>query len=260
MTLLIKRAFFWFLLLGIIVGGVGGFASAVFMEEFIHQAPVNPAKPKEMPGEAQLSNSSLDSEWAKNVKNGGYILHFRHAQRLKGTGVVGFDAYELKAKVDAEKSSFKDITCLTPIGIEEAKLMGHIFALQKIKIDKVISSPSCRAIQTARYSFGNTYTVDNSLLHRTAIAPDQWVAFSSRLKKLMIQLKPEQGKNIILVGHGATLQYSKSFIIGLPDDVDDREETGFVIMENINGELFFRYKFKHFRQFITASLELPLED
>ena len=52
MTLLIKRAFFWFLLLGIIVGGVGGFASAVFMEEFIHQAPVNTAKPKEMPGEA----------------------------------------------------------------------------------------------------------------------------------------------------------------------------------------------------------------
>ncbi len=67
-----------------------------------------------------------DKLWASKIQKGGYILHFRHAQREKWTDVTAFDAYELFNKIDAEHSSFADAVCLTPRGIEEAKLIGKV--------------------------------------------------------------------------------------------------------------------------------------
>jgi hypothetical protein len=120
--------------------------------------------------------------WAKKIAQGGFLLHFRHAQREKWNDVTAFDAYELFNKIDAENSDFYKATCLTDQGVQEAKLIGEVFKINKVKIDKVISSPSCRAKQTARYAFGKIDQVDNSLLHRTAIVKDQWPQFSQQLK------------------------------------------------------------------------------
>ena len=50
--------------------------------------------------------------WAQKIVAGGYILHFRHAQREKWTDVTAFDAYELKMGLDASQSTFDKATCL----------------------------------------------------------------------------------------------------------------------------------------------------
>jgi hypothetical protein len=78
--------------------------------------------------------------WAEKVIRGGYILHFRHAQREKWEDVTAFDAIELKQKEKAENQSYKRATCLTQRGIEEAKIIGEIFTQVGVEISEVISS------------------------------------------------------------------------------------------------------------------------
>ena len=52
--------------------------------------------------------------WAEQIKNGGYILMFRHGEREKWHEALGgFDAYELYSKKNARKTSWYRATCLT---------------------------------------------------------------------------------------------------------------------------------------------------
>ena len=98
------------------------------------------------------------------------ILLFRHAERAKwNDSVEGFDIYELKNSFNPRNLSWERATCLTCKGIEESRLVGESFKYAKIKISKVISSPSCRAKETAYYTFGRINTIHTGLLHYTAI-------------------------------------------------------------------------------------------
>ncbi len=203
----------------------------------------------------------LNKFWADKVKNGGYILHFRHGQREKWDDVTAFDAFELYSKIDASKSSFSKATCLTAQGIEESRLIGKIFEINGVKVDKVISSPSCRAIQTAQYAFQRVDAIDNSLLHRTAIMKDQWDDFSSQLRKLFLDNVPSNGKNIVFSGHGGTLKFDgeKIFEEDNTGGIDERLETGFIVIEIIEGKIYARHKFNSIATFVNASLKLPVK-
>lgn len=213
-------------------------------------------------GKSDLSNSvEMNRRWAKNVISGGYILHFRHAQREKWNDVQAFDAYELKKGFDAEKASFSRAVCLTSQGIEEAKLIGNIFSLMDVKISQVISSPSCRARQTAMYAFGRIDAINNALLHRTAMMEEQHPIFAKELRDLIdgLQLKP--GQNVLLSGHGGTLKYDGAVVIDVDntDGMDTRDETGFVVIERREGKTIAQHRFKSIKEFTTAVLELPIK-
>jgi phosphohistidine phosphatase SixA len=203
----------------------------------------------------------LDKFWAKKVKDGGYILHFRHAQREKWHDVTAFDALELHSKIDASQSSFSKATCLTPQGIEEAKLIGKIFKINGVNVQKVISSPSCRAIQTAQYSFKRVDAIDNSLLHRSAIMKDQWDEFAHELRKLFLSNVPSIGENIVFSGHVGTLKYDREKIFEEDNTggIDDRLETGFIVIEIIDGKIYARHKFNSIKNFVHASLKLSIK-
>jgi hypothetical protein len=204
---------------------------------------------------------ALDKFWAEKVIKGGYILHFRHAQREKWNDVTAFDALELFSKIDASKSSFSKATCLTEQGKEEALLIGEIFKLNGVKVDKVVSSPSCRAIQTAQYAFKRVDTIDNSLLHRTAIMRDQWDEFANQLRKIFLTNIPSSGTNIVFSGHGGTLMYDgdKIFEEDSIGGIDDRLETGFIVIEIVDGKIYARHKFTSIKNFVNASLKLPIK-
>jgi phosphohistidine phosphatase SixA len=199
--------------------------------------------------------------WAERVVAGGYILHFRHAQREKWNDVTAFDAYELKKGIDASKASFHRATCLTAQGEEEAKLIGAVFEMTGSKIAQVIASPSCRARQTAMLAFGRIDTIENSLLHRTAIVPAQREASAERLRKVMEVLQPLKGQNIALVGHSNTLSYDDARLIDIDntDGIDMREETGFVVIENKHGQLIAQHRFKNISEFANAIVTLPVD-
>ena len=123
--------------------------------------------------QSKAEKRKLTRDWARKVQAGGYILHLRHAQREKWHDAAAFDAYELAAGINAAESSFAKATCLTPQGVEEARLIGNVFKLVGAKVSAVYSSPSCRAWQTALHAFGTDYKIVNSLLTRTAIIHEQ---------------------------------------------------------------------------------------
>lgn len=202
----------------------------------------------------------LNKQWAKNVISGGYILHFRHAQREKWNDVQAFDAYELKKGIDAEHTSFSRAVCLTSQGVEEAKLIGHVFALEKVNISYIVSSPSCRARQTAMHAFGRIDGINNALLHRTAMVEDQHPVFAKELRRLMETVEIKPGQNVFLSGHAGTLRYDGVTVIDInhTGDIDARDETGFVVIERKDGVLVAQHLFKSIKEFTTAVVELPI--
>jgi phosphohistidine phosphatase SixA len=215
-------------------------------------------KARNLLAKPEQSNREQAVYWANRISQGGYILHFRHAEREKWNDVTAFDAYELLTKASAEKTSWSRATCLTPRGIEESKLIGNIFKITGVKTNSVISSPSCRAIQTAQSAFGRVDKVENSLLHRTAIMTEQWPKFSKELQSLLRGLTPVAGSNIVLIGHGETLKHELGlFEAGSIGAIDERDETGFVVIENLDGKLYARHKFKSFRDYVHATVQLP---
>jgi broad specificity phosphatase PhoE len=199
--------------------------------------------------------------WAKKIVQGGYLLHFRHAQREKWNDVTAFDALEMKNGIDAATASFHKAVCLTPQGEEESKLIGELFKMIGVKIAQVVSSPSCRAKQTAMLAFGRVDGVENSLFHRTAVVQTQHEAAARRLRQVLDGLNPPKGQNIVLVGHGNTLSYDGAIVIDIDhtDGIDERDETGFIVIEKKDGKLIAQHRFKSIAEFANAIVELPVD-
>jgi broad specificity phosphatase PhoE len=211
--------------------------------------------------QARLEKEQRNKHWANKVIGGGYILHFRHAQREKWHDSAAFDAWELAQGIDASKSSFSRATCLTPQGVEEAKLIGNVFRSSGVKVSKVISSPSCRAWQTALHAFGSDYDVSNALLNRTAIMPEQRAEFAKSLRRLLMTVEVPTDSNVVLTGHGATLEWDGKAVID-EDTIGKRRnrmETGFFVLERSGDRIIAHYKFTSIREFANAVIELPLE-
>lgn len=202
-----------------------------------------------------------DIEWGKKIAKGGYILHFRHAQREKWTDVTAFDAIELVKNYSAEKVPFSRATCLTERGVQEAQLIGASFEAANVKVDQIVSSPSCRSVQTAKHAWGRVDAISNSLLHRTAIAERQHVEFNKELRKVILDMKPAAGMNAVLSGHGGTLRLDSGLVIDrneTGEGLDDRDETGFVVLEVVDNKIIARYKYRSIAAFTNAMVELPV--
>lgn len=161
----------------------------------------------------------------------------------------------------AEDESFSKATCLTPQGFEEAKAIGVIFKIAKVEVSQVWSSPSCRARQTSSGAFGRISDLDNSLLHRSAMPKHQWVAFDNRLRELILSLPQVSGSNHVLVGHGSTLGIEGNKIVDSNEfrgDLDERDETGFVVLMVKDSRIVAKHSFRSIRYFAQVALSLPL--
>ena len=99
---------------------------------------------------------------SKKILKGGYILFFRHTERYKAEPfqpVQSYDAFELNNNIQAENSYFSKFVCLNSEGKIQAKLIGDVFKDLEVPVGKVISSPSCRARQTANLAFGKIFAI-----------------------------------------------------------------------------------------------------
>ena len=182
--------------------------------------------------------------WLEELKKGGYIIFFRHAEREKwNEAVEGFDAYEVLKKLNAREHSWYRATCLTERGIETAKMIGFAFNHAEIEIQKIFSSPSCRARETAVYAFGRIDELHNSLLHFPAYHPLDRPRMMKSLKNTLLNFNFVDKKNLVLSAHNSVLGYH-----GLIDEWEQGlgkslEETGFYILEKKNNKLIVRHQF-----------------
>ncbi len=258
---LVRKLKWWVLGLGLLGLCAGMYVLGVYASVHNPTARVW-AKQFERGGAKERSARKLEHNkmWAERVIKGGYILHFRHAQREKWHDSAAFDAYELANGIDASGSSFARATCLTQQGVEEAKLIGEVFRMAGVKVASVISSPSCRARQTAQNAFGE-YKVSNALIARTGVMVEQREDFAVELRKLLMEVELPAGENVVLTGHGQTFVKGKTVVIdeNRMSKAEGRKETGFYVMERKEGKIIAHYLFASIREFANAVIRLPVK-
>ena len=202
-------------------------------------------------------NNQKNILWANKISDGGYLLYFRHSERKKLPNLKAFDGLEYLKKYKAEETYFADRSCLNQNGKSEAKLIGEYFKFYNINYSEVISSPSCRARQTAILAFNQIDKISNLFMYISPFV--QNIEKDNAIKNLkknkiieyLKKLKFEKNKNVIVVGHRGVIlpsmidnDFSKSDLQTL--------ESGFLILKITDNEINFKYKFNSFEDFTIA--------
>ena len=131
-----------------------------------------------------------EATWAL-LKKGGQVVLVRHALTDPGVGdPPGFTLGDCKTQRNLSGS-----------GRAEARRLGAAFRERAVPVARVLSSPWCRCIETAKIAFGSapqSHAALGNLFDRPGNRESQTTAF----KELLAQA-PKQG-NLVLVTHGST--------------------------------------------------------
>lgn len=198
--------------------------------------------------------SERDKEIAKKLLQGGYILHFRHAEREKWIDVAMYDSLEsdlhnngINQTRYAENDYFEKAVCLNSRGEIQAKAIGEHLKNIKFPIGYVISSPSCRSRQTAELAFNGFDDLDRNLVH-TGPYSENKLERINKLKNLYNNLKIINGKNTIVSAHNGVIMYQ------LFENSNDPnlflEEGGFYVISRKNNKLYLEHEYNNFNDFI----------
>ena len=200
-----------------------------------------------------------DIYWAKEILNGNYILHFRHAEREKWIDIHMYDVLEsdyhdngIDESAFAENKYYANAVCLNERGKIQAKAMREVLSSIKLPVSRVLSSVSCRSRQTANLAFGGYDS-----LHRILVHPGPYLEkVEDRMKNLELfysSLTPEANTNIIVSSHNgvarkAIFKNKKKFKKKL-----SLEEGGFYIISNKpEGNLILEHEFHSFSDFVRT--------
>ena len=139
----------------------------------------------------QFPAHGQDHELWPVLRKGGHVVLIRHTITEPGVG-------------DPEGMRLNDCTTqrnLSEEGRQHARRIGAAFREFKVPIDRVLSSPWCRCVETAGLAFGGA-DIDASLgnLFGRRDSRDTQVA---ALRKLVST--PRKGGNLVLVTHGSTI-------------------------------------------------------
>jgi len=131
-----------------------------------------------------------DALWTL-LERGGQVVLIRHGLTTAGVG---------------DPAGFKPGDCATQRnlvdeGRREAERLGGALRAHKVPVARVLSSPWCRCLETARIAFGIEPVVDDALANLFDNSPnrDRQVAAFRKL----VASAPKQG-NLFLVTHGST--------------------------------------------------------
>ena len=169
-----------------------------------------------------------------------------------------FYKVELNNDIQAENSYFSKFVCLNSEGKIQAKLIGDVFKDLEVPVGKVISSPSCRARQTANLAFGKIDVIHNTLVHYFPWFEDD-KDFFANVKKILKKYKPKNKENIIITGHN-TVMGENVFDKIIPKNLKFRlQEGGFYVIKNDGNKLILVHKFESFFNFTGSLYTRPLD-
>ena len=125
------------------------------------------------------------------LKGGGQVILIRHAITTPGVG----DPPGMRLE---ECSTQRN---LTDEGRGHARRVGEAFRTRKIAVDRVMSSPWCRCLETARLAFGppEVWTPLGNLFDR----PQNRAGQVSQMQAFIGGLR--RSGNVVLVSHGSTI-------------------------------------------------------
>lgn len=199
-------------------------------------------------GEPIISDEE-NAYWANEIRKGGFTLYFRHSQRNKQPLdlIVAYDTLELVTGVNNSGS-----TCLGSQGKKDAKLIGEIFEINGVNVGNIISSPLCRSKEMAEIAFGEINEIENSFVYRPLFNSSEYQTHSEKIKKALIKHSPNKDKNTIVLAHTSTLEHYAKDIFKSYDEkiINEIDESGFYVIQNIGGDLFLKHKFKSFSDYV----------
>ena len=199
------------------------------------------------------NKTNKDEFWAREILNGGYILFFRHAERDKWIDVKMFDAIEaginnngniLREQRFGENDYFSDAVCLNKRGKIQAKGMNEIIEFSKLPIGNIISSPSCRARQTAKLVFGKYDKIDKALVYKGPFLENE-IERKIFIKDYLQNLEVKEGTNTIITAHNSVVPNDILKSIGKKT----LEEGGFFIISNKDNKLVLKHTYFVFSNF-----------
>ena len=123
------------------------------------------------------------------LRRGGYVIFFRHTS-------TDF------SQNDARSRGFDDCANqrnLTDTGREQARAIGAAARSLNLPIDKVIASPMCRTMETARLAFGNAEPVP-AMRGAPPVVPADPGRYAA-LTQLFTTPYP-RGANLVIASHG----------------------------------------------------------
>jgi broad specificity phosphatase PhoE len=125
------------------------------------------------------------------LRSGRQVIMIRHAITTPGVGdPTGFRLDDCATQRN-----------LTDEGRAHARRLGEAFRARGIPVDRVLSSPWCRCVETARLAFGNSevWTPLSNLFGR----PENREAQVRQMRARVSQAPA--GGNLVLVTHGSTI-------------------------------------------------------
>ena len=200
-----------------------------------------------------LNEGKGDVYWANEILKGGYILHFRHAERDKWIDVQMYDSLEADHHSNgpdnsrfAENDYFSKAVCLNYRGKIQARAMGEHLKKIGLPISKVITSVSCRARQTADIAFGGYDSMNRLLVHEGPFAELNRI---QKLKDFYSAIELSDGKNVVVSAHNSVI---KKEMFDNANGIGGNlylEEGGFYVISKKEGMLVLEHEFNNFRFF-----------
>jgi len=134
--------------------------------------------------------AASDDLWAL-LRSGGQIIFMRHAITTPGVGdPPGMRLDDCKTQRN-----------LTDDGRQHARRVGEAFRTRGIAVTRVLSSPWCRCLETAKLAFG-TPEVSSAL--GNLFGRPEARAEQVRRMRAMVGVSPGPG-NVVWVSHGSTI-------------------------------------------------------
>ena len=133
------------------------------------------------------------------IQQGDKVIYIRHAKTNSQKDQKPLDLSDCAKQRN-----------LSEEGKEQSRMIGEAFQTLNIPVGQVLSSPYCRAKDTAQIAFGQ-YEIDNDLRHLSGVPEDQKAAVIEALDKLL-QRTPAPGTNIILVSHSPNLSETTGIV------------------------------------------------
>jgi broad specificity phosphatase PhoE len=142
--------------------------------------------------------------WAL-LERGGQVVLIRHAVTTPGVG----DPAGMRLDDCATQRNLSDD------GRRDARRLGETFRARRIAVDRVLSSPWCRCLETARLAFGTAapWPPLGNLFGRSE-ARDEHVR---QLRTLVGE--PRTGGNIVVVSHGSTISALTGVSLGTAESL-----------------------------------------
>ena len=148
--------------------------------------------------QTELETPMTRAELTAAMQEGGLVLFMRHER----TEVPSrSDDYNQPTNCQVQRN-------LSIAGAAGSQETGIVLRAAESDISRIITSPMCRAAETARFMFGTDYEIDMRLMHHDPNGERNMDVAIAEAKALLAELAPvEAGSNIMLIGHGGTVRW-----------------------------------------------------